>query len=64
MTKADRQVYEAIQRRQDERRASSTHIVGYADVPVYRQAFDDVDHCLELIAALKKDVERLEKVRR
>lgn len=64
MTKADRQTYEAIQRRQSDRRLGVDHHNGKNDIRICSEAVQDVDYCLELIATLKREVERLEKVRR
>ena len=54
MTKADRQVHEAIKRRQEVRRQAGEK----------SETMDDVEYCLDIIQTLKSEVERLEKVRR
>lgn len=62
MTKADRQVYEAVKLRQAERQVAAERGAWKYQDGVDAQ--EDVDYCLELIATLKKEVDRLEKVRR
>jgi hypothetical protein len=62
MTKQDRQVYEAVKLRQAERQVAAERGVWKYQDGADAQA--DVDYCLELIATLKKEVDRLEKVRR